>query len=112
MLFYIWGLLASITGIVVLFNAIRNRKAMGAVWYGTYCCFSFVCIAVGLICMICQQYDELCAFLFGIAFLVLTYKSRREFPPNFTINYIDYLKGYVVGFVSILYALAKTFLEE
>lgn len=62
--------------------------------------------------MICQQYDELCAFLFGIAFLVLTYKSRREFPPNFTINYIDYLKGYVVGFGSILYALANFFLEE
>lgn len=51
-------------------------------------------------------------FPFGIAFLVLTYKSRREFPPNFTINYINYLKGYVVGFGSILYALAKTFLEE
>ncbi len=62
--------------------------------------------------MICQQYDELCAFLFGIAFLVLTYKSRREFPPNFPSITLIISKGYVVGFRSILYALAKTFLEE
>lgn len=112
MLYYIWGLLASITGIVVLFNAIRKRKSTVAIWYGTYCCFSFTCIAIGVISIICQQYDELCAFLFGITFLVFTYKSRRAFPPSFTINYINYLKGYVAGFVSILYALAKTFLEE
>lgn len=55
MLYYIWGILAVITGIVVLFNVIRKRKSMGAVSYGTYCCFSFVSIAAGVICMLCQK---------------------------------------------------------
>lgn len=85
---------------------------MGAVSCSTYCCFSVVAIIAGLVCMMCQQYDELCAILFGSAFLVLTYKDRHDFPPSFTINYIDYLKGYFVGIGSILYALAKLFLEE
>ena len=39
----------------------------------------------------------------------ITYKDRRNFPPSFTINYIDYLKGYVVGFGSIMYALFRIF---
>lgn len=112
MLYYLWGTLSVIIGIVVLFNAIRKRKTMGTISYGTYCCFSFASIAVGVICMICKQYDEWCAILFGLAFLVLTYKDRNDFPPSFTIGYINYLKGYFVGFGSILYALAKTFLEE
>lgn len=110
MLYYIWGILDVITGIVVLFYVIR--KSMGAVSYVTCYSFSFASIAAGVICMICQQYDELCAFLFGLAFLVLTYKDRHDFPPSFTIDYINYLKGYFVGLGSILYALAKTFLNE
>ena len=60
MLYYLWGILASIVGIVVLCNAVRKRKSIGAVLYGTYCSFSLVCIVAGGICMICQQYDELC----------------------------------------------------
>lgn len=39
----------------------------------------------------------------------ITYKDRRTFPPSFTINYINYLKGYVVGFGSIMYALFRIF---
>lgn len=46
---------------------------------------------------------------FGITFLNITYKDRRNFPPSFTINYIDYLKGYVAGFVSIMYGLFRIF---
>lgn len=46
---------------------------------------------------------------FGITFLNITYKDRRTFPPSFTINYIDYLKGYVAGFVSIMYGLFRIF---
>ena len=39
----------------------------------------------------------------------ITYKDRRTFPPSFTIDYINYLKGYVVGFMSIMYALFRIF---
>ena len=39
----------------------------------------------------------------------ITYKDRRNFPPSFTIDYINYLKGYVVGFGSIMYGLFRIF---
>lgn len=41
--------------------------------------------------------------------LNITYKDRRNYPPSFTISYIDYLKGYVVGFMSIIYGLFRIF---
>lgn len=107
MLYYLWGMLATITGAVILFNTIRKRKSIGAISYGTYCFFSVVAVTAGVICMICQRYDELCAILFGIAFSVFTYKD--ECPPRFTINYINHLKGYFVGFGSILYGVCKLF---
>ena len=56
-----------------------------------------------------KRYDSICAISFGITFLNITYKDRRNFPPSFTIAYINYLKGYVVGFGSIMYALFRIF---
>ena len=35
--------------------------------------------------------------------------AEVPFPPSFTINYINYLKGYVVGFMSIMYGLFRIF---
>ena len=71
--------------------------------------FCHHCVCLGIYCIIRNQYDELCAILFGIAFTVFTYKSKDEFPPSFTISYINYLQGYVAGLVAILYGLAKIF---
>ena len=107
----LWGILAFITGIVLLFHTIRKRKSMGLVFYVTYWIFSIVCVGLGVFCSIWNQYDELCAILFGIAFTVFTYKDRDEFPPSFTIDYINYLKGYIVGIGSIFYGLVKGFWE-
>lgn len=52
---------------------------------------------------------RICAISFGITFLNITYKDRRNFPPSFTINYINYLNGYVAGFASIMYGLFRIF---
>jgi len=72
----LWGILASITGIAIMFSVIKHKK-------------SVIC--------------------FGITFLNITYKDRRNYPPSFTISYINYLQGYVVGFMSIMYALFRIF---
>ena len=79
----VWGILASITGIAIMFSVIKHKKSVSAIKNGTY--------------------------LIGITFLNITYKDRRNYPPSFTISYIDYLKGYVVGFVSIMYGLFRIF---
>ena len=105
------GILSFITGIALLFHTIRKRKSIGLILYVTYLIFAITCVCLGIYCIISNQYDELCAIIFGIAFTVFTYKDKDEFPPSFTINYINYLQGYVAGLGSILYGLAKIFLE-
>ena len=92
--FYFWGILASITGIAIMFSVIKHKKSM---------------ICLGITTILFKRYDSICAISFGITFLNITYKDRRNFPPSFTIAYISYLKGYVVGFGSIMYALFKIF---
>ena len=106
---YFWGILASITGIAIMFSVIKHKKSVSAVKYGTYLIFSILMICLGITTILFKRYDSICAIFFGITFLNITYKDRRTFPPSFTRNYIDYLKGYVVGLVSIMYGLFRIF---
>ena len=106
---YIWGILAFVTGIAIMFSVIKHKKSVSAVKYGTYLIFSILMICLGITTILFKRYDSICAIFFGITFLNITYKDRRNFPPSFTIVYINYLKGYVVGFGSIMYALFRIF---
>ena len=94
----LWGILASITGIAIMFSVIKHKKSVSAIKNGTY-----------LTTILFKRYDSICAISFGITFLNITYKDRRNFPPSFTINYINYLNGYVAGFASIMYGLFRIF---
>ena len=104
---YFWGILASITGIAIMFSVIK--KSVSAIKNGTYLIFSIFMICLGITTILFKRYDSICAIFFGITFLNITYKDRRNFPPSFTINYINYLKGYFVGFGSIMYGLFRIF---
>lgn len=106
---WFWGILASITGIAIMFSVIKHKKSVSAVKYGTYLIFSILMICLGITTILFKRYDSICAIFYGITFLNITYKDRRNFPPSFTIAYINYLKGYVVGFGSIMYALFRIF---
>ena len=106
---YIWGILAFVTGIAIMFSVIKHKKSVSAVKYGTYLIFSILMICLGITTILFKRYDSICAIFYGITFLNITYKDRRNFPPSFTIAYINYLKGYVVGFGSIMYALFRIF---
>ena len=104
-----WGILASITGIAIMFSVIKHKKSVSAIKNGTYLIFSILMICLGITTILFKRYDSICAISYGITFLNITYKDRRNYPPRFTISYIDYLKGYVVGFGSIMYGLFRIF---
>ena len=106
---YFWGILASITGIAIMFSVIKHKKLVSAIKNGTYLIFSILMICLGITTILFKRYDSICAISYGITFLNIAYKDRRNFPPSFTINYINYLQGYVVGFVSIMYGLFRIF---
>ena len=101
--------LASITGIAIMFSVIKHKKSVSAIKNGTYLIFSILMICLGITTILFKRYDSICAISFGITFLNITYKDRRNFPPSFTINYINYLNGYVAGFASIMYGLFRIF---
>ena len=106
---YFWGILASITGIAIMISVIKHNKSVSAIKNGTYLIFSILMICLGITTILFKRYDSICAISFGITFLNITYKDRRNFPPSFTTAYISYLKGYVVGFMSIMYGLFRIF---
>ena len=62
----LWGILSFITGIALLFHTIRKRKSIGLILYVTYLIFAITCVCLGIYCIIRNQYDELCAIIFGI----------------------------------------------
>lgn len=105
----LWGILAFITGIAIMFSVIKHKKSVSAIKNGTYLIFSILMICLGITTIFFKRYDSICAISFGITFLNITYKDRRNFPPSFTTAYISYLKGYVVGFMSIMYGLFRIF---
>ena len=74
----LWGILSFITGIALLFHTIRKRKSIGLILYVTYLIFAITCVCLGIYCIIRNQYDELCAIIFGIAFTVFTYKLESS----------------------------------
>lgn len=106
---YFWGILASITGIAIMISVIKHKKSVSAIKNGTYLIFSILMICLGITTILFKRYDSICAISIGITFLNITYKDRRNFPPSFTTAHISYLKGYVVGFMSIMYGLFRIF---
>ena len=106
---HVWGILATVTGIAATYSVTKNRKPASAIRYGICLTFSIMMTAIWITTIALEKYDSICAIFFGITFLKMAYNDRHTFPPSFTINYIDYLKGYVVGLVAVVYALCRIF---
>lgn len=92
-----------------MFSVIKHKKSVSAIKNGAYLIFSILMICLGITAILFKRYDSICAIFLGITFLNITYKDRRNFPPSFTTGYIDYLKGYVAGFMAIMYGLFRIF---
>ena len=106
---YSWGILAVVTGIIATVLVIRKKKSTSAISYNTYLIFSIVMTCIGILTLIFLRGDNICAILFGVTFLKITYNDRHNYPPKFDISYINHLKGYIVGFGSIIYGLIRFF---
>lgn len=44
----VWGILASITGIAIMFSVIKHKKSVSAIKNGTYLIFSILMICLGI----------------------------------------------------------------
>ena len=70
-----WGILASITGIAIMFSVIKHKKSVSAIKNGTYLIFSILMICLGITTILFKRYDSICAIFYGITFLNITYKT-------------------------------------
>lgn len=109
--FYFWGTAAFLTGIILMVNIRKKRKSISAVLYGAYRIFAIIMVCLGIITVLLKEFDYLCSILFGITFVIYEYKEDDKPSPEFTINYIDHLRWYFIGIGSILYGLARYFLD-
>ena len=66
-------------------------------------------IIVYCIAMIVGKYDNICALLYGIVFLVFTYRDKNKPSPGLTIDYSWHLGGYFAGIMAIAYGLVRFF---
>ena len=80
----LWGILAFITGIAIMFSVIKHKKSVSAIKNGTYLIFSILMICLGITTILFKRYDSICAISFGITFLNITYKDGENgaFPPT------------------------------
>lgn len=103
-----WGALVIITGIVIMFHVIRNNKSISAILYGSCLLYSIILIGFGITTILLKGYDYVCAILFGVSYLVFTYRNRHIYSPGL-MRFNDLLKGYTVGLISIMYGLIRWF---
>ena len=66
-------------------------------------------VILAVIAMIVGKYDNICALLYGIVFLVFTYRDKNKPSPGLTIDYSWLIGGYFAGIMAIVYGLLRSF---
>ena len=66
-------------------------------------------VILAVIAMLVGKYDNICALLYGIVFLVFTYRDKNKPSPGLTAAYSLHLSGYETGIIAIAYGLFRSF---
>ena len=85
---YAWGILVLIAGAISIYRVIKNKESESVLFHCVYLAYSILMVCVGILTLLIGKYDSICAILFGLTFLKMTYNDRHTFPPSFTIDYI------------------------
>lgn len=105
--YIIIGIAAFVTGNVILFRVIKNRKTVSTAFYVTKVAFSVMMVCFGAATIVVEKWHVGCFILLGITILYDNYKHRHVYIPSFTNSYVSYLKGYVTGLTFILYGVYR-----
>lgn len=105
--YIIIGIAAFVTGNVILFRVIKNRKSVSTAVYYTYLAFSVMMVCFGAATIVVEKWHVGCFILLGITIMYDNYKRRHDYTPSFTTSYVSYLKGYVTGLTFILYGVFR-----
>ena len=105
--YIIIGIAAFVTGNIILFRVVRNRKSVSTAVYVTKVAFSVIMVCFGAATIVVEKCHVGCFILLGITIMYDNYKRRHEYTPSFTTSYVNYIKGYVTGLTFILYGVFR-----
>lgn len=105
--YIIIGIAAFVTGNVILFRVIKNRKSVSTAVYVTKVAFSVIMVCFGAATIVVEKWHVICSILLGITVMYDNYKRRQDYTPSFTTSYVSYLKGYGAGLMFILYGVFR-----
>ena len=106
---YIWDSLSLVAGAIIVYCiAKKGRRSITPLRLFSLC-IGCLMVILAVIAMLVGKYDNICAILVGIVFLIFIYRDKNKPSPGFTIDYSWHLGGYFAGIMSIVYGLVRFF---
>ena len=106
---YIWDSLSLVAGAIIVYRiAKKGRRSINPLRL-FYLCVGCFMVILAVIAMLVGKYDNICAILVGIVFLIFIYRDKNKPSPGLTIDYSWLIGGYFAGIMAIAYGLVRFF---
>ena len=103
---YIWDSLSLVAGAIIVYCIAKKGRTPLRLFYLCVGCFMVI---LAVIAMLVGKYDNICAILVGIVFLIFIYRDKNKPSPGLTIDYSWLIGGYFAGIMAIAYGLVRFF---
>ncbi|MFR2732819.1 hypothetical protein [Hoylesella buccalis] len=105
---YVWDILAFVAGAVMAYRVVRERKRIRNPLSLIYLIIACLMMMMAVIAVIFKKYDNICALLFGVVFLIFIYRDKNKPSPGLSIEY-THLSACFACIVAIAYGIIKFF---
>jgi|GEM_PF-189391 len=106
---YIWDSLSLVAGAIIVYRiAKKGRRSITPLRLFSLC-IGCLMVILAVIAMLVGKYDNICAILVGVVFLIFIYRDKNKPSPGLTIDYSWLIGGYFAGIMAIAYGLVRFF---
>ena len=106
---YVLDSLCLVAGTIIVYRiAKKGRRSITPLRLFSLC-IGCLMVILAVIAMLVGKYDNICAILVGIVFLIFIYRDKNKPSPGLTIDYSWLIGGYFAGIMAIVYGLLRSF---
>ena len=106
---YVWDSLSLVAGAIIVYCIAKKGRRSITPLRLFYLCVGCFMVILAVIAMLVGKYDNICAILVGIVFLIFIYRDKNKPSPGLTIDYSWHIGGYFAGIMAIVYGLLRSF---
>ena len=106
---YVWDSLSLVAGAIIVYCVAKKGRRSITPLRLFYLCVGCFMVILAVIAMLVGKYDNICAILVGIVFLIFIYRDKNKPSPGLTIDYSWLIGGYFAGIMAIVYGLLRSF---